>query len=66
MGNTITRQNLITTLNTKFQNWNTQFGPVENYSPQLHNGPLESALMAVKGAGAADWRLVTVHSAISG
>ncbi|MDQ6857246.1 MAG: ABC transporter substrate-binding protein [Candidatus Dormibacteraeota bacterium] len=66
MGTTITRQNLIDTLNTKFRNWNTQFGPVENFSPTVHNGPFESALMAVQGAGTSDWRLVTVHEAING
>ena len=66
MGSDITRQNLITTLNTKFVNWNTQFGPVESYSPSVHDGPLESALMAVQGAGTANWRLVTVHDAING
>ncbi len=66
MGNTITRQNLIDTLNTKFVNWNTQFGPVENYSSSVHDGPFESALMAVQGAGTSAWRLVTVHNAING
>jgi hypothetical protein len=66
MGSTITRQNLIDTLNTKFVNWNTQFGPVENFSSSVHDGPLESALMAVQGAGTANWRLVTVHDAING
>ena len=30
MGTTITGQNVIDTLNTKFRGWNTQFGPVEN------------------------------------
>ncbi len=66
MGTTITRQNLINTLNTKFVHWNTQFGPVENYSPSVHDGPFESALMAVQGAGTPNWRLVTVHNAING
>jgi ABC-type branched-subunit amino acid transport system substrate-binding protein len=66
MGNTITRQNLIDTLNNRVHNWDTQFGPVENYSAQVHSGPLESALMAVQGAGTANWRLVTVHNAING
>lgn len=66
MGNDITRANLIDTLDNDIHGWNTQFGPVENYTPQVHNGPLESALMAVQGAGTADWRLVTVHDAISG
>lgn len=66
MGTTITRQNLIDTLNTKFVNWNTQFGPVENFSTSVHDGPFENALMAVQGAGSADWRLVTVHNAIKG
>ncbi|HSP64811.1 MAG TPA: hypothetical protein VLO10_01345 [Candidatus Deferrimicrobium sp.] len=40
MGTTITWQNLIDTLNAKFRGWNTQFGPVENFSPSMHNGPL--------------------------
>ncbi|MBJ7609280.1 MAG: hypothetical protein JF887_07595 [Candidatus Dormibacteraeota bacterium] len=44
--------------------------PVEYYSPQVHNqvhnGPLENALMAVQGAGSANWRLVTVHDASNG
>jgi ABC-type branched-subunit amino acid transport system substrate-binding protein len=66
MGSTITRQALIDTLNTKFVNWNTQFGPVENYSTSVHDGPFESALMAVQGAGTPNWRLVTVHEAING
>ena len=66
MGGNITRQNLIDTLNGKVHGWDTQFGPVENYTAQLHNGPLESALMAVQGAGTAGWRLVTVHNAING
>lgn len=66
MGTDISRANLINTLNNGIHGWNTQFGPVENYSPQVHNGPLESALMAVTGAGGANWRLVTVHSAING
>lgn len=66
MGTTITRQNLINTLNTKFANWNTQFGRVDSFSSPVHDGPLESALIAVQGAGTADWRLVTVHDAING
>jgi ABC-type branched-subunit amino acid transport system substrate-binding protein len=66
MGTDITRANLINTLNNGIHGWDTQFGPVESYSPQVHNGPLESALMAVKGAGSAGWRLVTVHGAING
>jgi hypothetical protein len=66
MGHTITRQNLIGTLNTRVRGWHTQFGPVETYTTHVHNGPLESALMAVQGAGTADWRLVTVQTAIRG
>ncbi len=66
MGSNITRQNLIDTLNTKFKSWNTQVGPVENFSPSVHDEPFESALMAVHGAGTAHWRLVTVHGAING
>lgn len=66
MGNDISRQNLVDTLNNKVHGWDTQFGPVETYSAQLHNGPLESALMAVQGAGSAGWRMITVHEAING
>jgi hypothetical protein len=51
---------------TRVRGWDTQFGPVENYTTQVHNGPLESALMAAQGAGTPDWRLVTVHNAIRG
>lgn len=66
MGTNITRQNLIDTMNTKFVSWNTQFGPVESFSTSMHAAPIESALMAVQGAGTANWRLVTVHDAING
>lgn len=66
MGTNISRQNLIDTMNSKFVNWNTQFGPVENFSTSVHAGPFESALMAVQGAASANWRLVTVHDAING
>ena len=66
MGNTITRDNLIATLNTKVVSWNTQFGPTITFSPSDHHGNFESALMQVVNAGSEEWKLVTVHNAING
>ena len=66
MGSNVTRQNLVDVLNNGFRNWDTGMGPVENYSSSNHTGPLESALLGLQGAGSEDWRLVTVHGAISG
>lgn len=65
MGTTVTRENLINVLNNGVRGWDTQFGPVENYTPSNHIGPFESALMQVQGAGTPGWRLVTLHDAIS-
>jgi ABC-type branched-subunit amino acid transport system substrate-binding protein len=65
MGSTVTQANLINTLNN-IRGWDTGLGPVENYSPSNHTGPLESALMQLQGAGTPNWKLVTVHGAISG
>ena len=66
MGTTITRANLINTLDSKVVNWNTQFGPTITFTSSDHHGNFESALMQVVNAGTADWKLVTVHNAING
>lgn len=65
MGSNVTQANLINTLNS-IRGWDSGLGPVENYSPTNHVGPLESALMQLQGAGTSGWKLVTVHGAISG
>jgi ABC-type branched-subunit amino acid transport system substrate-binding protein len=65
MGSNVSQANLISTLNG-IHGWDSGMGPVENYSPTNHIGPLESALMQLQGAGTPNWRLVTVHPAISG
>lgn len=65
MGSNVTQANLINTLNS-IHGWDSGMGPVENFSPSNHIGPLESALMQLQGAGTSGWRLVTVHGAISG
>ncbi len=65
MGHNVNEASLIATLNG-IHGWDTGLGPVENFSPSNHVGPFENALMQLANAGSANWRLVTVHSAISG
>ena len=64
MGSNITEGNLLNVLDSL--RWDTGLGPVEDFSAANHVGPFESALMQLQGAGTSDWRLVTVHGAISG
>lgn len=66
MGNDITRAQTSSTRSTPRCMVGTRNSAQWNYSPQVHNGPLENAPMAVQGAGSANWRLVTVHDAING
>ena len=65
MGSNVTQANLINTLNN-LRGWDSGFGPVENFTPSNHVGPLENALLQLQGAGSPAWRLVTVHGAITG
>ncbi|MBV8194545.1 MAG: ABC transporter substrate-binding protein [Candidatus Dormibacteraeota bacterium] len=65
MGKNVSQANLLSTLDG-IHGWDTGLGPVENYSPGNHIGPLESALMQLQGAGTDSWRLATVHQAING
>jgi ABC-type branched-subunit amino acid transport system substrate-binding protein len=57
MGSTITKQNLIDTLNA-IHGWDNGLGAVENYSPTQHDGDVKNWLMQLRNPGDG-WKLVT-------
>lgn len=64
MGNNVTKQNLIDTLNS-IHNWDTGLGEVLNYSPTNHIGTVENSLMGLQGAGTPNWHFVTLHGQVT-
>jgi branched-chain amino acid transport system substrate-binding protein len=63
MGNRVTKQNLVDTLNA-IHNWDTGIGPTVSYSPSQHVGDVENSLMQLQDPGD-NWHLATLHGPIT-